>query len=318
MNEEEKMITRYLLGEVSDGDRTALEERFFNDRRSFENVLRTETDLVDAYVRNQLPDSTRAQFERFYLAHPDRRDRVKVAAALLRRVDQKEASMSAAEHHDSISFWRRLMLELRGRVLIWQVSLVVAVLVIWVVVFWLAGESKRQRSELADALAAHRVDEEHAADLEKQLADERKRSEALTAELEKRQQQESEQESVGSSPTQSVATLLLTLGGVRGSDPGRPPTLVIPRVAALVRLELRLKTVDYPSYRATLRSAGGEEILDWQRLKPAPTKSGARLILNGPASRFASGDYILTLKGITQTGELDDVSVSTFRVKKEN
>jgi hypothetical protein len=36
-----------------------------------------------------------------------------------------------------------------------------------------------------------------------------------------------------------------------------------------------------------------------------------------PASQVKAGDYILTLRGYRQSGELEDVSQSLFRVEKK-
>ena len=47
------------------------------------------------------------------------------------------------------------------------------------------------------------------------------------------------------------------------------------------------------------------------------TKSGANFRFAVPASKFTSGDYILTLKGVMPSGEVEDVSKSLFRVEKK-
>jgi hypothetical protein len=62
-----------------------------------------------------------------------------------------------------------------------------------------------------------------------------------------------------------------------------------------------------------LQSASGEEVYAWPRLTP----NKARLVLNMPARRLAAGDYILTLRGATRSGETEDVSKSLFRVERK-
>src|SRR5215831_10635903 len=87
-------LTRYLLGELSDDERTSLEERYVADPSVFDAVARAESDLVDDYVRGTLAPAARERFERVYLAHPQRRERVKFAEALLTRLDRTETSVA--------------------------------------------------------------------------------------------------------------------------------------------------------------------------------------------------------------------------------
>jgi hypothetical protein len=115
----------------------------------------------------------------------------------------------------------------------------------------------------------------------------------------------------------TFVSLLLTIGGARGTDTRPPATLVIPPGTEQVRLQLDLKEQDYPSYRAVLQAVGGEEVLRRPSLTPKPTASGARLVLVVPARQLATGDYLLTLKGVHPSGEVEEVSQSLFRVEKK-
>lgn len=111
-------------------------------------------------------------------------------------------------------------------------------------------------------------------------------------------------------------TLALTVGGIRGGEGGRTPVLVIPQGTTEVQLQLILKDDDYPHYSATLRKAEGAEILRWTSLKPVGAQSGANLIFTVPANKLGSGDYVLTLKGISQSGAVDDIGRTLFLFEK--
>ena len=74
MNESGHTTRRYLLGEMSESERSAFEEKYFADARVFEQVLQTEQELVDSYARGQLSPQARGLFERSYLSHPGRRE----------------------------------------------------------------------------------------------------------------------------------------------------------------------------------------------------------------------------------------------------
>ena len=82
MDELDKTMTRYLLGELSEQEQAALEKRYFADREVFNQLLQVEGELVDDHARGQLSTEMRQRFERSYLTHPSRRERVEFAKAL--------------------------------------------------------------------------------------------------------------------------------------------------------------------------------------------------------------------------------------------
>ena len=66
-----------------------------------------------------------------------------------------------------------------------------------------------------------------------------------------------------------------------------------------------------------MKAAGGANVYTWERVTPVAAKSGATITLTLPARMLASGDYLLTLRGVGESGEVEDVSKSLFRVRKE-
>lgn len=328
MNEPEQIIRRYLLGELSESEQAALEEKYFTDPQVFDQMLKTESELVDSYVRGQLSRRARERFEQSYMAHPRRRERVKFTEALASGLDQIAASEIADNQPVAhISLWQRLLISLRGQRLAFGLSIALALLVMMSGV-WFFIENRRLRRELAETQAARANQEQHARELqqrrehelEQQVTSERRRSEELTAELERLQRTQQQTPQTASTPTlrsePTYASLVLTIGGVRGPDTGQAQTLVIPPQAAQARIHLNLKDTDYPTYRASLRMVGGEEVYSRQGIKPVVTKSGASFILIVPTGKLVTGDYILTLRGVHTDGEIVDVSQSVFRVEK--
>ena len=63
----ENLIRRYLLGELSEADQTALEQELLTDRDKFEQVCAVENELVDSYVRGEMSRADRKRFESHYL-----------------------------------------------------------------------------------------------------------------------------------------------------------------------------------------------------------------------------------------------------------
>ena len=316
-------MTRYLLGELSESEQSALEEKYFTDPQVFNQVLKMESELVDGYARGQLSKEARERFEQSYMAHPARSERAKFAGALATGLDQIEESVTRVEQPTlPIPWWQRLLKSLRGQRPTLRFSIALATVLIMLGSVWFFIESRRppQQSELAQTQTAPETQPRHEREPSQQPADEGKRAEELAAE--KKRAERSPQQIPEPTPTPNISSappsvsLALTVGGVRSGDTGQTPTLVIPPGTMQARLLLNLKENDYPIYRASLQAIGGAEIFSQRGVKPRRAKTGAGFVFTVPARKLSSGDYILTLKGINPDGEVDDLSKSLFRVEK--
>ena len=112
-------------------------------------------------------------------------------------------------------------------------------------------------------------------------------------------------------------SLALTVGGVRSPNGSATPTLLIPHETTQAQILLDLKDDSYPRYRVSLRKIDGPEILTQTNIRPRSTNGGARFVFKVPARLLTSGEYALTLGGITSEGEVDELSKSLFRVEKK-
>jgi anti-sigma factor RsiW len=311
MDESEQTMRRYLLGELSEPQQSALEEKYFADPEVFNQILKAESELVDGYVRDNLPMETRAQFEQSYMVHPSRNERVKFAAALANRLGQVEVSEPVSEP-SPVSWWQRLLDSLGGQRPGLRLSVALATVIIM-----LGGVSvliviRRSQREAAQVQLAQAEQQRREREISQQAANEGNRANEPAA----------NQGAVEPSPSQirqpeprSVA-LALTVGGVRGGGNGQTPTLIIPADANQARLLLNLKENDYPSYNASLQRVAGAEIFSQRGVRPARVKTGASFVFTVPAGKLESGDYVLTLRGVNPDGEVDELSKSLFRVVK--
>ena len=318
MNLLEQTVTRYLLGELSEAEQAAIEEQYFSNPQTFNEITKVESELVDNYVRGRLSAPVREQFEKFYLAHPSRRERVKFAEALATRLDQIDRPGTISEpSRGFVPWWQKLFASprLSGPAPVFAVALVSLLLVL--VSAWLFVEARRMRGELAQTQAALAGQEQRERELQKQVDDERTRADELAAELERRRNQSSSPTTTPSESTiPAFVTFLINVGSSRGGDIGHPGTLLIPAGTTEAKLQISLKEQNYSTYAAVLQAVGGGEIFSRQNIKPSTNKSGATFTLNVPASRLSTGDYLLTLKGTTDRGDVEDASKSLFRVEK--
>jgi len=310
MDELEQIATRYLLGELSEQEQAALEERYFRDPNVFDRVLQVESELVDAYARGQLSTEMRERFEQFYLKHPSRRNRVEFAKSLTTRIDKAEAPVIASrEPQSDLSWWQRLLGTVGGQRPMLRFSMAFAAVLILLAGIWIFFNIKRQ-SEQKEA-AQHREQPTPA-------------QPGVTPPQTEKQQVaqtpvETSQPSPNSNkaPASSTVTLALTVGGVRSATGGPTQTLVIARDKTEAQLLLNLKDNNYATYRVSLQKIGGPEVFTQTNIKPRSVKHDARFVFEVPTTRLTSGDYVLSLGGITPTGEVDELSKSLFRVEKK-
>lgn len=307
MDELKQITTRYLLGELSEQEQAALEQRYLSDPQVFNQVLQVESELVDAYARGQLSTEMRERFENSYLKHPARRERVEFARALTTRIDERQASVTRAERSAVHISWKQRLLAIFGgsrpalRFATALTIVLIALAGIWIFV------NSRQRQREAAQIQTPRENQER----QEQTASQQS---APTPQLPPETSQPSPAPITNAAPP--TVSLALTVGGVRSADGGATQTLVIPHDTSQAQILLNLKDDTYPRYRVSLRQIGGPEIFTQTNIRPRSTKAGARFVFKVPAVRFTSGDYALTLSGITPEGEVDDLNKSLFRVEK--
>ena len=226
INGKEDLVRRYLLGELSEAEQTALEDEYFINPSEYDRLCKAEDELLDRYARGSLSEADRERFERSYLTNPGRRRHVMFAKALAQVVDENRAAKRAApqtageeriERPDTGLSWLFHLARLpRGLRLALSTT---AALLILLGGTWLVIETSRLRARLAEALRegeARRLQEQtqarQIADLEtqyKQLAEERERLQAqLQAAKEK------------ASPTSRAGHFCALAQGVQG--PRRP------------------------------------------------------------------------------------------------
>jgi hypothetical protein len=311
-SEADQITTRYLLGELSEAEQMALEREYFSSGEAFDRVLAAENNLVDSYVRDRLAPDARQRFEQIYLAHPKRRERVRFAEALAAKVDQSE--VRAAQASVAESTWGRLLASMRRPKLAWASSF--ALVLLAAVGVWYLMETRRLRREFAQAESQRVAQVERERVLQQQIANDHQRAEELAAETARQQNG-----SPGPTPllktSPTFASLILTVGGTRAAEAAPPAVLVIPAGVEQVRIQLTVRESAYQNYRAVLQTASGQQVFAWQRLIRGTKKASANFVLNLPASKFIAGDYILTLKGVSENGEGEDISKSLFRVERK-
>ena len=325
----EELIARYLLGDLPEEQQVEIEDRAFRDEEYQRNITAVENDLIDEYVRRELSESQRRQFEERFLTSEGRRRRVEFARALSTVVGEAEVRVREDTHRadasSSIAWRDSLAAFIHGFTPAARFSLATAALLIVAGGAWLIAQSLRQRAQLARLQSEQQLQQRT---LEQQIDSARKRNEELTAQLEQEKQQrqqtddlinqiQSEAETSAQQPSRTTIFSLALLPGISRTG-GVRPKLVLPESARLVQLQIGVEPEDqYKRFRIELGTEGGRQILTRNNLSARTTRSGKIITLTLPAKVLGAGRYELALKGINDEDTVEDVGYYYFEVLKK-
>ena len=317
----EKLITRYLLGDLPEAQQVEIEDRAFADKEYLGLVTAVENDLIDEYVRRELSETDRRKFESRFLASAERRKRVEFAKALARvpvAVERTVVSQPAQwTWRDSLyAFFVGLNPALKFAVVGGALFFVMGGV-------WLLGETMRLRNQLTQLQAQNQSRQN---ELQQRVEAELRRNEELVAQLtQEKQQREQSDESLRQlsetgdettpAPRPVIASLLLLPGLSRGGS--EKSSLKLADDTRLVRLQIGIDPDEpYKTFAVDLRTSAGRQVWTRENLS-ARTRGRARAVtLTLPASALKPGDYELHLSAHSEGGASEDIGFYYFSVRK--
>jgi hypothetical protein len=305
----ESSLKPYLLGDLNPDEQERLERRLMVDSDVFEELRRVEDELIDDYLEGGLAGRERERFENFFLAAPERKQKLRFAKSLKRYV----AAHKQAESPEPVrpnawrTFWHT---QIRPLKLAFAASLVLLLAGgLWSVV---KISELRNTLQLSTALLESRLNEFQNKNLEliQALRSEQDRSIQLEREVADLQ---STRKPGPPSLAGQIQTLLLTLAPGGSRSPGGRQAIDIPSGTGLVQLDPKMEPLEYPLYRATLRGAGGDPIC----IRTEASVKGYFPGFPVSAELLAPGDYELSLSGITAAGDDENIGTYYFHVYRE-
>ena len=318
---QEKIICRYLLGDLPEAEQLAFEREFFADEEKFEQVWTVENELLDRYVRGGLTLAERNLFDKNYLASPVHRQRLAFVETLFQAADSHtEGQKADSINRPSVAWWTGFLGSLRGNLVRW--SMAAALLLLVAGGFWLFTESARLREQMNQLRKEKASEQQRTQELEKEIADERERRDRLAAELERlrREQTKSPNQPPAQTPTnqldrQSVLSFLLSPMIMRSS--GDAQQLKISNETTDVLLQMKIQETEARNFRVSLRTVEGAQVWSGSaRLTGAPENKGATIAARVPANKLSADDYILTLSANKGANEPQEIGRYFFKVIK--
>lgn len=292
-------LIRYLLRELPEDQVEEIEQRYFTNEDSFDELRRIEAELIDSYVTGELDSDQMKKFEQLYLSMPEGRSRVQFAEAL--RAKASELPKPAA----SFGFKK------------WSaVHVLAAVLAVFAIAgAWMVWELIHLRAENQSAQKKIQQLQKKSDELQKQSAT---KIQELTKQLDSARMGEDVQppEPIHGAqpPKPTFLAMLMTPGVARGASGMQ--TVSLDKGINFVRFELKLDRDPFPAYRVSLQTADGEELWNLGLLKAMMTASGKTVKFDLPSNRLDQRDYVLLLQGRSSGSKFENVSAYPFRVKK--
>ena len=282
-------MTRYLLGDVTEEEQLRLEQQFFTDDESYQQLLALEDELKYEYAQGGLTPQQRKTFEKRFLVTPQDRQKVEVAAAVLSK------SYEVAKARKRSAFKEKLTAFFTFRSPAMQFACGAAALLLL-----LLFQTVRLQTRTGELEAARKQ-------TEAQTEAQRQQQEQLRQELAKEQTRRTELEKqLGNhqTPPTSFLSFVLVPGLVRDAD--GPKRLVVPPDANEAHFQFEVKSkAAYKNYRAELQTVEGDQIFGQNISRP-------ELIV--PARFLRAGDYMVMLKGANPQGEMETLGEYYFVV----
>ena len=274
---EEKHVRRFLLGYLSEEERKSVEDRL-EEPDYLELVLKTEHDLMDDYIANELSENDRLRFKQYVLTNQQQIDELNLSRKLRATARVRAAANSPPlvtepiptvpkKSGKSNKSWHSDFRLPTAAIILVSIGLAAVFAIIW----W--NRSSRQLSEELTKLNT--------------------------------------QQSLSAEAINRGFVIGPLSEGLSRED--SKSSFSIPETEKIVQLRLEVGSVPYQTFQAVLQDAEGHEIRKFDDLR-ARIINGERLtIIYIAAKDFTPGDYQIRLSGLTETNRLVDLGRYTFR-----
>ena len=318
----EAEVRRFLLGELSETERTAFEENFIADEYFFEQIRVVEDELIESYTRGTLAETDKAKFERNFLITEKRRQRVAFTRSMLDKLAENRESAAVKKTETAAvnpSVWNSIVNFFKIPQLAFGATLAITLAAFggW---FLLKNSNQpeiaRQTTptpmatiEIIQANANQSVPSNQNSAANSNL----KTPEAIKTNANNAGQATTDKNSntQKEKPVAVNPVLALFAGTVRSE--GATKTLNLPEKAESVTLQLNLESVDYKIYLAEIVNADGKVVAKSGNLRAGKSK----INFSVPAAKFLRGDYLVKLSALNPQNENESVADYTFRVNRK-
>jgi hypothetical protein len=296
---DDRMLTQYLLGELTEEDAERLDELSVADDAVAARLDEMENQLVDAHVRGELSAAEESTFRSFYLASPARRAKVEFAAALAGATGAAADVTAARDADVSRDSWLDW---LRAPHLALQWGFALAALVIATVAGYLIIQNHALVSKIAEVQSLQATLDSRQRDLQAQI--EANDSTPATA-------TDTQKPATNAPAAPALAAAILLLPQTRGAS--QPVAILVEKGSATIPLVLALESSEFSHFEVALKDPGTNLVL-WSS-GALTAKRGGNLntvAVNLPAKLLKQQNYSIELNGTAANGTPDLAGAYAF------
>ncbi len=318
----ETEIRQFLLGEMSDNQRNAFEEKFVADEDFFEQIRVAEDELIESYVRGTLPAAEKEKFERAFLTTERRRSRVDFTRAMLEQLTRQKESVVVKKTDTTAarpSVWDSVTDFFKTPKLAFGAAFALLFLIFggW---FLLRNPNQTEITReitppptVETTQAQNQIlppNQNNSVNSDTNIAEKPPVNKNSPANV--NQATPNTNQNTNAPKQDSVVPPILALfaGTVRGE--GKMPVLNLPAGTRGANLQLNLESQDYKIYLVEIVDADGNLVSKNNNLKPRNSK----INLLVPAAKLRNGDYIVRLSALNAQNASESVADYTFRVNR--
>lgn len=308
--------TQYLFDELGEKERDLLEERLFIDQDFSLFIDSLEKDLIDEYIRGEMDISQRQRFEKNYLTLESQREKVETVRILHEELFSQAPKTVVSEYNSKVPFWQSLSeifrlpnVAMAGGL---AVILLSALIGGWILLRQPSNNDILVKDENKNIEVTVRTPDvlpinESSPPANQNEVNKLSNNIQITPTPKKPQK---DTQPVQPQPKVFAFSLFPV---VRSSE---RPTINVPNTAETVNLQIiHDNQKEFVKYRAELRNENG--LLISQREIPLSKKNITRPAnLSLRNSQLKSGAYELTLIGISEEGNPEELKFYNFKVKK--
>jgi hypothetical protein len=273
----DEVLIRYLLGELAPVETERLDEQSVADPAFFDRLDAVENDLIDSYIRRDLPYDLEERFRTHYLTSEARAQKVRFAAALARHQERPSNVVS--------------MKPRGGRMVPWLLPLAATIAIVGLGLLFLPAS----RNAVPDRPAAPQV------------------SQTQPGERPAAPQPALQDPAAPQAPAKETLFAFTLAAPRRGVDDAR--VVAIPATATDVTVRLELDSDDFPRYRVVLKQPSSDRTI-WRSGALTAEVVGAGKVVPAliPARHFDTERYWIELEGLPSGGTAEQIATYAFRV----
>jgi hypothetical protein len=283
---DDERLAHYLLGALPDDETERLDELSIADASFADRLNAVEYDLVDSFVRGELSGDMLARFQSRCLSSSAMREKVKVAESFAAYQQRSPGPGRRSFRAESLPRW----------------ALAAAASLALVAAGYLATETRRLRTEVAESRSASASIAERERELQRQLEERRAAADAADKELARARDALAQLEArLNAAVGTPVVAAFLLPPARRGL--GDVTTIAIPRGAGAIALRMEPEADEFARYRASIKDSASDRVI-WRSGDMKPKASGAAKIVEAtvPSALLKPQTYLVELAGMPATG----------------